>query len=321
MNGSGGIMTPQNKHFGGYAMANVSKWVKKCITIILPPKIRDLFLYNKYTRLFLLKSSKRSVTKRSQLRFDIHLTDHCNLQCKSCLHFSPLAPPVFQDTGILERDCKRLAELSGGRVADICVLGGEPLLHPDITGCLDIARKYFPVDRIYLVTNGLLLLKQTDTFWQNCAKNGIGIEVSLYPVDLDIEKIKERAEKQGIKIGFRGNPKTQRRTWTRQPLDLEGKQKGEKSHRMCELANYCIQLIDGKLYQCETTAFIKYFNEYFDKRLEITEKDYVDIHKVKDLEEILKFLCKATPFCRYCKTGEVDYVEWERSKKGMDEWV
>jgi hypothetical protein len=80
-------------------------------------------------------------------------------------------------------------------------------------------------------------------------------------------------------------------------------------------------LIDGKLYQCETTAFIKYFNEYFHKNLEITEKDYVDIHKIKNLDEIFEFLCKPTPFCRYCKTGEVEYVEWENSKKALEEWV
>jgi MoaA/NifB/PqqE/SkfB family radical SAM enzyme len=300
----------------------MSKWVKKLIKKIIPKKLFGLLLYNKHTRLFLLKrNANRRLTKRSLLRFDIHLTDHCNLKCKSCLHFSPLAPPVFQDTGILERDCKRIAELTGGHIADICVLGGEPLLHPNITVCLDIARTYFPSDRIYIVTNGLLLLKQTDEFWQNCVKNDIGIEVSLYPVHLDLEKIKETAERHGITIGFRGDPSTQRRTWTRQPLDLDGKQNIEKSHRLCELANFCIQLIDGKLYQCETTAFVKYFNQYFNKNLEISENDYIDIYQVKNLDEILEFLCKPAPFCRYCKTKKVDFVAWEHSKKEMGEWV
>jgi MoaA/NifB/PqqE/SkfB family radical SAM enzyme len=301
-------------------MMAMSKVLKRIKTII-PKKLLELLLYNKYTRLFLLKVSKRSVTKRSSLRFDIHLADHCNLKCKSCLHFSPLAQSVFQDITVLERDCKRLAELTGGHIADICVLGGEPLLHPNISGCLDIARKYFPSDRIYIVTNGILLLKQPEEFWQNCVKNNIGIEVSLYPVHLDLGKIKETAERHGVKTGFRGDPKVQRRMWTRQALDLEGKQNIEKSHRICELANFCIQLIDGKLYQCETTAFVKYFNEYFHKNLEITKEDYVDIYQAKSLDEILEFLCKPTPFCRYCKTSEVDYVDWEYSKKEMEEWV
>jgi hypothetical protein len=180
------------------------------------------------------------------------------------------------------------------------VLGGEPLLHPNITGCLDIARTYFPSDRIYIVTNGLLLLKQTDEFWQNCVKNDIGIEVSLYSVYLDLGKIKERAERWGIPIGFRGDLSTQRRTWTRQTLDLDGKQNIEKSHRLCELANFCIQ--------CETTAFIKYFNQYFNQSVETGENDYINIYQIKDLDEILEFLCKPISFCRYCKTKDVDFV-------------
>jgi MoaA/NifB/PqqE/SkfB family radical SAM enzyme len=279
-------------------------------------------IYNKYTRLFKIKkTSKKRLAKRTLLRFDIHLVDHCNLKCKSCLHFSPLATQEFQSIDILERDCKRLAKLTGGRVADICILGGEPFLHPDIIACLDIARKYFPVDRIYIVTNGILLLKQSEEFWQNCVKNKIGIEISVYPVHLDWEKIKETTAKYGIKLGVRGNPMTQKIPWTRHPLDLDGKQNNKKSHKLCELANFCIQLLDGRIYQCETVAFIKYFNAYFQKSLEVTERDYIDIHKIKNLDEILEFLCKPTPFCRYCKTAKVDYITWEYSKNRIEEWV
>jgi MoaA/NifB/PqqE/SkfB family radical SAM enzyme len=222
---------------------------------------------------------------------------------------------------ILERDCIRLAELTGGRVTDICILGGEPLLHPHITDVLDISRKYFPVDRIYIVTNGILLPKQPESFWQNCIKNNIEIEISLYPVKLDLNRIKELTESYGIKLGLRGDPKIQKRTWLFQPLDLYGKQDIVKSHTLCELANFCFQLIDGKLYQCETTAFIGYFNKYFNKDLQISENDYIDIYKAKNLTEILDFLCSPMPFCRYCKTKDVDFVDWNKSKKEITEWV
>jgi MoaA/NifB/PqqE/SkfB family radical SAM enzyme len=294
--------------------------LKNLIKAFIPKFIRNKLMNNKYTRLFRLKyTAKKRLSKRALLRFDIHLTDHCNLKCKSCLHFSPLAPEIYQDVDILEQDCKRLSELTGGRVADICVLGGEPLLHPRITDCLDIARKYFPLDRIYIVTNGLLLQKQPQTFWENCEKNNIGIDISLYPIHLDLEKIKELAERYSIKLGMRGDMRM--RLWTRQTVDLKGKQNIKRSHKICELANFCIQLINGKLYQCETTAFIKHFNKYFNENLEVTENDYIDIYQVKDLDEILEFLCKPVPFCRYCKTKDVDFVKWEHSKKEIKEWT
>ena len=28
-------------------------------------------------------------------KIDIHLTDHCNLNCKGCTHFSPLAEDFY----------------------------------------------------------------------------------------------------------------------------------------------------------------------------------------------------------------------------------
>jgi hypothetical protein len=58
--------------------------------------------------------------------------DHCNLNCKGCTAFSPVAEEKFMDVNMFERDCERLAELTGGKIELIDLLGGEPLLHPKI---------------------------------------------------------------------------------------------------------------------------------------------------------------------------------------------
>jgi hypothetical protein len=187
---------------------------------------------------------------------------------------------------------------------------------------LDIARKYFPIDRIYIVTNGILLHKQPESFWQNCIKNNIDIEISLYPININLDKIKQLAELYGVKLGLRGDPAVQKRAWLFQPLDILGKQDMVKSHKLCGLANLCFQLIDGKLYQCETTAFINYFNKYFNQKLQITENDYIDIYKAKSMKEILDFLCKPVPFCRYCDVkGRKALFQWGLSKKEISEWA
>ena len=41
----------------------------------------------------------------------------------------------------------------------------------------------------------------------------------------------------------------------------------------------------------------------------------------KDKEEILEFLAKPIPFCRYCKVRERKQQLWEVSKKDIKEWV
>jgi hypothetical protein len=80
--GHGGIRAAEKQTFRRFVMTNILKWVKKCIKTIVPKKILELLYFNKHTRLFLLKkSAKKRLTKRSLLRFDIHLADHCNLKC------------------------------------------------------------------------------------------------------------------------------------------------------------------------------------------------------------------------------------------------
>jgi hypothetical protein len=108
-------------------------------------------------------------------------------------------------------------------------------------------------------------------------------------------------------------------TWLRQPLDIEGRQNAGESYKTCGMANFCIQLIDGKIYQCETVAYIHYFNKYFCKNIVVEDNDYINIHNVKDIKEIFNFLCKEIPFCKYCKTKEIEYISWGNSKKEINE--
>jgi ABC-2 type transport system ATP-binding protein len=84
--------------------------------------------------------------KRGSLRFDVHVADHCNINCKGCEHFSPLAPKHFIDIEKYKNDCIQLAKLSGandrdgggGGIDENTILGGGPLLKPPIN---DVIKK------------------------------------------------------------------------------------------------------------------------------------------------------------------------------------
>ena len=57
------------------------------------------------------------ITPKANIDFvKINLTEHCNLNCQCCSHFSNLAEQEFTDIEIFERDIKRLSELSNGEV-------------------------------------------------------------------------------------------------------------------------------------------------------------------------------------------------------------
>ncbi|GHV89637.1 hypothetical protein AGMMS50268_01400 [Spirochaetia bacterium] len=267
----------------------------------------------------LKKNAKQRLQPKTLLRFEVNITDHCNLNCVGCEHFSPLAAELNIDVDSYDHDCKRIGELVEGQVENIHLMGGEPLLHPRFIEILDITRKYFKIGVIEIVTNGILLLKQENVFWEKCNENDIKISITQYPIKLDYAAIETKAKLHKVNLGyyFIGNKTMQKR-----PFDLEGKQNTEENFQICHMPNNCIQLRDGKLYPCVETAYISIFNNYFNKNLEVTDKDYIDIYKAKNKEEIFNFLCKPIPFCRYCNIKNmVRGLEWRNSKREITEWT
>jgi predicted aldo/keto reductase-like oxidoreductase len=88
------------------------------------------------------------------------------------------------------------------------------------------------------------------------------------------------------------------------------------------LANYCIELVNGKLFTCCYAAHISDFNKYFNQNLEITNKDYIDIYEANSIDEILRFLSQPIPFCRYCNWEKMEKsITWGMSKKEIIEWT
>jgi MoaA/NifB/PqqE/SkfB family radical SAM enzyme len=249
---------------------------------------------------------------------DINVVDHCNLKCKYCANFCPLAYERYLDVKIYDKDCERLLSLSSGKIKTIRLLGGEPLLHPNLIEIMAITHKYFPSSKIDLVTNGLLLPQMPEAFWKKCNECSVKVAISHYPIKLDYPKIKSTAGEYGVKTEY-GKKSRGMYKWL---LDIHGGQDIQESHRYCFRANQCAVLQEGKIYACSMPPWIKYFNEYFEKNLEVSENDYIDIYKINKFEEILGFLGKPVPFCKYCRTKEMVYSnKWETSKKEITEWT
>ncbi|MDR1836505.1 MAG: radical SAM protein [Treponema sp.] len=249
---------------------------------------------------------------------DINVVDHCNLRCKYCANFCPIAGERYTDVGEYEKDCIRFAFLTEGKVKTIRLLGGEPLLHPRIVEIIDTTHKYFPLSDIDLVTNGILLTKMPEEFWGKCKECGVIIAISHYPIKLDYRKIKATAKRFGVKTAY-GRKARGMYKWL---LDINGSQDIAASHAHCFRANQCAVLQEGKLYACSLPPWVHYFNEYFGKELKVNEKDYIDIYAAESITDIYKFLGKPIDFCRYCNTKDMVYSnKWELSGKEITEWT
>ncbi|MCI9123505.1 MAG: radical SAM protein [Eubacterium sp.] len=256
------------------------------------------------------------------LNFVYHLADHCNLNCKCCDHFSPIAKEKFADLASFEQDIKRLGELCGGYARRINLQGGEPLLHPNAAAFAIAARNHFPVGQILFTTNGILLPKQEDRFWRVCAEYGIEIEITKYPIGLPYQEIKEKADAFGVVCRFYGSTQREQKCTYLIPLDLSGEQDICSNFNACSHANECIMLKDGRMYTCTVAPNIEHFNNYFGADLYLSEKDSIDIYQAQTITQITDFLAKPIPFCRYCNVAGRRYgIEWGQSKRDLSEWT
>jgi hypothetical protein len=88
------------------------------------------------------------------------------------------------------------------------------------------------------------------------------------------------------------------------------------------MANRCYRLKDGKLATCSPILNIGFFNKRFGTVLQVTPDDYIDIYKAQSAGEIMGFLARPVPFCRYCDVNRRTYDNpWHTSKGEIGEWT
>jgi organic radical activating enzyme len=106
---------------------------------------------------------------------EVNIVEHCNLRCRSCTHLSPVLPKHFVDPGALSSDLTALGRSYHATVLKI--LGGEPLLHPNLLDVIMAARESQVAEKMEIWTNGLLLPRMERRVWEAVDS----VRISLYP--------------------------------------------------------------------------------------------------------------------------------------------
>jgi len=266
---------------------------------------------------------KQHLKRRKTLKFEFHLTTHCNLNCKCCDTFSSIAPDGFTPLEQVKNDVNRLKEISDDKIDTLILAGGEPLLHPHLSEIMNIIGINLPeVPNKQIITNAVLLQQQDDDFWTSCKKNNFKLFITKYPINLPYDKITEKAKEKGVDLEFYGITGSSLKNMRKIPINIEGSENAKNSFKKCTRANNCITLKDGKFYTCSLIPRIDIFNNFFSKNLIVSDNDYIDLYQAKNIEEILGFLCKPVSFCRYCSTSKPVFgLAWEKTKKSLDEWI
>jgi organic radical activating enzyme len=248
---------------------------------------------------------------------EIHLVDHCNLNCKACDHLSPIADKWFANIDIFRSDLEQLDKLFSG-IHTIYLLGGEPLLHPDVESFLFIARKQFPNAKLVIMTNGLLLDKMPDSFWKSCKDTSTKLIFDVYPPLYHKEKqLLNLVKSKGVNIV---SSKVQS---FQACLNLKGDSDPNETFKKC-----CYRLIhqlkEGKIYTCAIPMVVQYFNKRFGTQL--PSAGWINIYTPNLTGWGIKKALDAGGFstCAYCSTKKDQLArasfKWSTSSLQMSEW-
>lgn len=241
---------------------------------------------------------------------ETHLCDHCNLNCKGCGHCSPLVEKEqFTDLEQFKKDIKVLSKKL--IIDQIRLMGGEPLLHPQINDFIKATRKAFPKSDIRIVTNGILIPQMPESFWASLRNNDITVDMSKYPpCEKKFDNYLQIIKGKNVKTGSINDA---HRFFNQ--VNTKGDSPIEETFRNC-LSKYCVNLWHSKLYTCPA-CYTHYYNLYFKKNKPMPVA--FDFYQAsgKDLEAALN---KPIEFCRFCNTTKLKYFDWEQSQKELCEW-
>ena len=270
-------------------------------------KIKSVFVYDS------VKTEILSLTEKPVIGYlEMHLVDHCNLNCRGCSHLANISPAVKVDIDCFTEELICLNDKFN--VQTLRLMGGEPLLHPQISELLTIARKILPESRIELVTNGLLIPKMDQKFWAALRDENIVVSVSGYKPTMKIStRIIGLFESYNVRYIFDVSSKQkdgiQYVNEFHKCLTLEKDHNGRSSSRVCFGKN-CYFYKDFKISKCAYPAVIHLLNDRFSTDFEIADGNFWDIREIGNGWEMLEKVIEPMDFCSYCIEERPHKFEW-----------
>ncbi len=230
---------------------------------------------------------------------EISIVYHCNFSCRSCSHLSPRMDRYFVNPdGIF----KAMSALSKNyHPKHVRLVGGEPLLHPNLLDVIDAVRDSGISECIRILTNGVLLGCQPDSFWERVDE----VHISIYPsYQLSSEKLSICRQ---IAIAYDVDIQILHFNYFREAYSDLGTTNIDLVRRIystCQIAHrwHCHTISDdGYFYMCPQSQFIpkglKSISslEMVNDGLRILDSDIF-------LDELLSYLSSVQPLqsCNYC---------------------
>lgn len=200
---------------------------------------------------------------RGVRNLEIHAAHACNLRCESCTHYSNQLHKGFVSLD----DAAAWMSAWDRRLSPqtFSVLGGEPTLHPDLTGFVRLARRHWPTAHLRLVTNGFFLHRHPDLGKVLGDDPDAAVYVSVHHPDPEyaakvqpgLDTLARWRAAHGLNWFRYDAVGMWKRTYRGTGADLEPFADGDprSSWEHCD-SKFCTQLFEGKLWKCAPLAYL-----------------------------------------------------------------
>lgn len=245
---------------------------------------------------------------------ETHVVDQCNLKCRGCSHFSPIAQNNNYSIAEFKNDINRLSEIFNN-IKTFRLLGGEPFIAMNLNEYIITVRDAFPKTDIRIVTNGLLLEKIDKLNLKTIRECNTQLDISLYPPTMDIiNDILNFVNKNDLRYNFQGPIVN---FWKR--ITLSGKYNNVLTFERCP-SNNCTFLYKGKISACPGPSLCYILNDKFGTKLD-GSKDVIEIYASDTTgKKVLEFIKSPLELCKHC--GQALEFPWSNhADANLSDWA
>lgn len=234
--------------------------------------------------------------------FEIHVAEHCNLKCRDCCNISPFNAQNFITPEEVTNICSFVNQ---HLLPDVFkVAGGEPTLHPQLDQILQIIKQSGAGKVVRVVSNGLLLHRMTDTFWQNIDQLTISNYISAPVKPALLEQIKNKARQYEVVLNIKYVDQFNE-IFVDEPITDTGRV--QQIYNDCWMRHRCLIVRNGRFFKCTRAAYMDDFMRI--KKMSAaagnstyTQEDGILLSETDFQQKALEYLNTDTPLlsCEYC---------------------